>query len=287
MPWRDLRQFLQELGEAIRERDEKYRERRSRGRALKIYYKRVRETTPSGNPSTREIKLLHIKAVPARVLSILSKVKQEVYNNVIPRHCERLELIQAYGARRVIYFIPEYNLEPFIDSLKSLNQNIREANKILKEYAESPHLKRINNILRRYGFQPLPEPEKVPPIEYDLAPLIFDPDVVKQWIENKELVQTIEQKIKEKQRKIIEKAVERLKSRVNELIAQIRSEQFTEQAAKQAIKEISRIAETVGLQSIIAPTLKHLETSIEHPHQLDPKIAKQLNQRIKTLLENL
>ena len=288
MEWSTLRSFLRELGEAVRDRDDEYREHRSRGRSLKIYYKRIRERTPSGKTVTRELKFLRMITVPSRVLSIMSRVKQIVYLDLIPNYCEKLMLISAgKGRRRVIYFLPDYNLEPFLQELKNLNKQVEEANKILKEYAKSIYFKRINKILKEYGFDEIPQPEPIPHIDYDLAPLIFDPEAVKQWIENKELVQQIEEKIRQRQKQIVEKAVKTLKTKVNALIEKIKSEEFTEEKAKEAIKEISKIAESIGIQSIVAPTLKHLEDAIEHPYQLDPKIAKQLDKRIKSLLENL
>jgi len=288
MDWNTLRSFLRELGEAVRDRDDEYREHRSRGRSLKLYYKRIRERTPSGKTATRELKFLRIVTVPSRVLSIMSRVKQLVYLDIIPRYCEKLMLIQAgKGRRRVIYFLPAYNVEPFLAEVRALNRQVEEANRIIDAYKKSVHIKRINQILRQYGFDELPEPDPIPYIDYDLAPLIFDPEAVRQWIENKELVETIEEKIRQKQKQIVENAVKHLKQKVEELISQLRSEQFTEESARQAMKQISDIAKSVGIESIIAPTLKSLEDAIEHPYQLDPKIAKQLDKRIKTLLENL
>ena len=284
MSWTTLRSFLQELGEAVRERDAEWRERRSRGRSIKIFYKRVRDPLTK---KTREIKYLKLITVPSRVLSILSLIKQGIYMDLIPTYCEKLFLVATKGRRKVLYFLPAYNLEPFLQELKTYDEDIKEANQIINEYKNSKHLKTIQAILKKYGYEPELEIPKVPKIRYDLAPLIFDPDLVKQWIENKELVQEIEAKIKEKQKQIINKAVRKLRIEVNAVIETIRAEKFKPEAAEKALKRIEAIAESVGLESIVAPTVSQLRQALENPPILDPKIAQQLDQRIKSLLENL
>jgi hypothetical protein len=287
MHWDEFREFLRELAEVIRERDEGYSEKKSRGRSLKVYYKRAKVLTPSGKATIRELKYLRLSSVPSRVLSILSSVKQDIYMNIIPTYCEKLPLIQAYESRHVVYFLPDYNLEPFVKSLKQLNTKIYEANKIMLEYTGSPYFERINSILREHGYPPIPEPEPIPPIEYDVIPLILDTEAVKQWIENRELMEEIEEKVREKQRQIIEKAISQFRESVSKMVEEIRKQQLTPEKAKEALESLRKISASVGIQATVAPILDSIEESIDNPQKINREIAKQLDKRLKTLLENL
>jgi len=287
MHWDDFRTFLRELAESVRERDEEYAEKKSRGRSIKVYYKRVKMATPSGKPEIRELKFIRLSSVPSRALSLLSTIKQDIYMDIIPTYCEKLSLIQAYETRHVVYFLPDYNLEPFVASLRSLNSKVVEVNKILLEYSKSPHFEKINSILRKYGYPALPMPEPIPPVEYDVIPLILDPEAVKKWIEDKKLVEEIEEKVREKQKQIIERAVNKFRESVNKLVKELRKQELTPERAKEAIEKLRKISASVGIQATVAPILDSLEESINNPLMIDKKIAKQLDTRLRTLLENL
>lgn len=284
----NLRNFLNELKELVREMDEHYAERAIRGRNLQVNVKPVKVSGDS-----EELRTLDIPVAPSRVENILASVRKELYDG-INTLCPFVEKIDVGRKKRRIYFLPNSRVNDFLELVENCNTRISEANNIIREYAQSNFFKDLNKILEKYGFAHVKSIPSVPKIRYSLLPVVLDPEIVIQYVDEK-YRKEVERTVLAEKNEIVKSALEKIRHEINSVISMQISPDTALTTINQKMASLENLAKDIGVEEYLKEEIKKLKEMVSNREALDElyrrnlleKIQQITNQRLKTLLKEM
>jgi len=283
----DLRNMLNELREAMRERDEEYAIRYIHGSKMDIS---IRHERVNHDTNVREeVRYLKVAMCPSRVNTLLSVARDKVYT-ALNTYCITQKIIVG-NKRKCVYFLPFSSTNDMLSAIADANKMVREAQKILNEYVKSKHFDRINSILVKYKLldEPLKTLQPIPEITYSLTPIVFDPDVLREYIEPK-LMADVERQIVGRKKAIVQEAIKLVQVRINQIVDSILKQKVNEMDVQQAINRLKALVDDVGLSNIpvLARELDSLHDTfvqaIQNGYVFD---TKEVGNRVTSLLKEV
>jgi len=280
-----LRNFISELRDAIIAMDEEYAVGPRRGRNIAVKVKTVRLSD-----GKEELRVLDIPVVPSRVENILSNTRTKLYWE-LNSLCVNVQKIDLGRKKKRLYFLPNSRVNDFVEAVRTCNNQIKEANEIIKNYLNSTHFKRLNKILKEYGYdeiRPVNIP-KAPEIKFMLMPVTFDPDLILEHV-NEKYKDEIRIAIEREKSRILEAAVEKIKRELASVInTLIEKPSLTLKDIKDEVDRVSALAKDVGMSYRVSLLINEIRETIEEaPETIKQEKLKNIaNERLKTLLEQM
>ncbi|MEM4301531.1 MAG: hypothetical protein QXQ70_03065 [Candidatus Caldarchaeum sp.] len=284
----NLRNFINDLKELVRQMDEHYAERAIRGRNLQVNVKPVKV---SGD--REELRTLDVPIVPSRVENILASVRKELYDG-INSICPFVEKIDLGRKKRRIYFLPNSRVNDFLELVDACNRRVSEANNIIKDYVASQYFKTLNTILTQYGFEQVQTIATVPKIRYSLLPVVLDPGIIIEYVDEK-YRKDVERSILVEKKEILRSALEKIRQEIDAIVnIQIQPDKSLT-TVTQKIAALENLAKDIGVADYLKQEIDRLRSMAAgygegdevYRKNLLQKIQQISNQRLKTLLKEM
>jgi len=281
----NLRNLINELKELLWERDRAYVARYTHGPKVDVSIKAERV---NDDGVREEVRYLKIPLVPTRVTTLLSSSRDKVYT-ALNTYCITQKVVLGWR-KKCIYFLPYSMTNEMLKAIEEANDYVRQARRIMDDYLSSPYFNKLNEILLSYGLIKHRlglQSTDIGTVTYSLTPIVFDPEVLKDYVEPK-LMEDVRRIIEQRKRSIVEEAVKVLRLRISEVAEQILKQKVTEMDVEQALEKLANLAEDVGLSAIkhsVIPKLRDEFTkAIEGGYVID---VKAVNSRVAAALKEV
>jgi len=279
LDWSEYRKLVEELEDILSDIDERHsiKSDLTRGRSLRARYSRVTKDF-----RTRK---LRFSPFPSKYRNVLSNTRAVVYG-IIGYHCIAISKV----GNRKVYFLPEDVAPSFLESIESVNQNIRKMKEEIKEFRNTKDWLDIGACLHKYGIDPnILNRYDFHISEYvvDLIPIDMDYTVDEsRWRDDVRGVELLKKELERKKREYTIASVKDISNKVMDIIDAFGEAKRLKYLSRK-IEKLIDLCRSVGMNDVVDKLLKPLMEICNAPSHKRKHMLSDFRKRIKEIYREL